>query len=85
MVDFPKRGTKKESKATEKKSRNFLADAKAEHAELFQHYVSNAGDCDDIEQYTEALQADAWKLTERIAKQSWRNGIARGQSKARKE
>lgn len=70
---------KRENAASEKAT-SFLAQAKHEHAELFRQYLANQGEFADLEEYSDGLQADAWSLTEQIAKRSYRNGIARGRS-----
>ena len=64
---------------------SFLRQAQQKHQQLFRSYVRLQGEFRDLEDYTTALQADAWKLTEQVAKQSWRNGIARGQYRAQEE
>jgi hypothetical protein len=58
----------------------FLANAKSEHAALFVTYIAKADEFVSVDEYTDALQAAAWKLTERLAKSSWKNGMARGET-----
>ncbi len=66
------------------KGKSFLASAKQKHQELFRDYVGRQGDFADLLEYTDALQAEAWKLTEEITKQSWKNGVVQGERKARR-
>mgnify|MGYP006969355711 FL=1 len=65
------------------KGKSFLASAKHEHQGIFRDYVELQAEFADLQEYTDALQADAWKLTERIAKESWRNGVVQGERRAR--
>jgi predicted nucleic acid-binding Zn-ribbon protein len=75
---------RKEANAELPKGKSFLASAKHKHQALFRDYVGLQREFADLQEYTDALQADAWKLSEQIAKQSWKNGVAQGQKRARR-
>lgn len=60
--------------------KTFLREARDEHEELFTHFVANADVYDSVNAYTDALQSQAWEITENIVKQSYANGIRRGRS-----
>ncbi|HZP01186.1 MAG TPA: hypothetical protein VFD30_12910 [Terriglobia bacterium] len=79
-MEFPKKLTP-DQPAT---GTSFLAEAKAGHANLFRTFLLKAEDYPSVEEYTDALEAEAWTMTEAIAKQSWKNGVARGQARGRK-
>jgi beta-phosphoglucomutase-like phosphatase (HAD superfamily) len=73
--------TKKEAVKEDKPSgKSFLTEAKRQHQELFDTFADQADEYDGVEEYTDALQAQAWELTELIAKSSYKNGVARGRS-----
>jgi len=73
-------GNKRKEARRQADGAKFMAQAKADHAAVFDSYIELQDEFDNVESYTRALQADAWKVTEQIAKQSWRNGIARGKA-----
>ena len=75
---------RKQANAEAPKGKSFLAAAKHKHQALFRDYVGLQAEFADLQEYSDALQVDAWKLTEEIAKQSWRNGVAQGQRRARR-
>lgn len=75
---------RKDSNAELPKGKSFLASAKRQHQGLFRDYVGLQREFADLQEYTDALQADAWKLTEEIAKQSWKNGVVQGEKRARR-
>lgn len=70
---------RKEANADLPKGKSFLAAAKSKHQDLFRDYIGLQGEFADLQEYTDAVQADAWKLTEEIAKASWRNGVVQGE------
>ena len=72
--------TKNKAAAREPKGKAFLTEAKGEHVQLFHHYLTQQEEFDTPEEFLDALEEDAWKLTEQVVKQSYRNGIARGKS-----
>jgi hypothetical protein len=62
---------------------SFLTQAKGEHAEVFSAFLAKPEEYPTLAEYMAKLEAAAWKVTERIAKASWKNGIARGQARAK--
>jgi hypothetical protein len=80
-MDFPRHRERQERPA---KGESFLTAAKTQFHELFSHYLEIADEFSSIETYTAALEADAWKLCEQLSKQSWHNGIERGQDRGRR-
>ena len=62
----------------ESEGQKFLTQAKARHAELFRNMLEHSEEYSSVETYTQAVEQAAWKLTELLTKDSWRNGIARG-------
>ena len=80
-MEFPKKHQRLGSLPA--KGADFLASAKAEHVALFVGHIAKADDFVSVDEYTDALQAAAWKLTEKIAKTSWKNGMSRGESRRR--
>ena len=66
----------KEPKESAKKQdgKTFLELAKDEYEELFATFVANADQYASVEQYSEALEAQAWELTEPLIKKSFYNG-----------
>jgi hypothetical protein len=75
---------RKEANAEVPKGKSFLASAKHKHQSLFREYVGLQREFADLQEYTDALQTDAWELAEQIAKQSWRNGVVQGERRTRK-
>ena len=65
----------------ESEGQTFLTQAKARHAELFRNMLEHSEEYSSVETYTQAVEQAAWKLTELLTKDSWRNGIARGQGR----
>lgn len=68
---------------TENQERNssgnrFLTEARKEFGELFSQFVEGSEDFSSVEEYTEALEGQAWEMTESIAKASYRNGLSKG-------
>lgn len=74
---------RKEANAEVPKGKSFLAKAKHQHQALFNDYMKLEEEFSGLSEFCDALQADAWKLSEQIAKQSWKNGVAQGQKRAR--
>ena len=74
---------KKDEDAKEQASegKSFLTEAKARHRKVFTAFLKREEEWPSLEEYSNALEVEAWKVTEEIAKQSWRNGIARGQAR----
>jgi hypothetical protein len=54
---------------------------RAEYDALFARFMADADQYDSVEAYTDALAAKAWEITETVLKQSYRNGVRRGQGK----
>ena len=73
--------TKQEPNRPEYDGQKFLTQAKARHAELFRAMLQRCDQYSSVETYTEAIESASWKLTELLTKESWRNGIARGQAR----
>ena len=67
------------------KGQKFWREWKEAHDALFFDAVSSAKDTDDltIEDYTDTLREEAWKLSEKKGTQSYRNGQGAGFAKAR--
>ena len=61
----------------------FLSQAKEEHAAIFRTLLEKADSYSSVETYTDAIEEASWRLTEHLARESWRNGRARGQSRQR--
>jgi hypothetical protein len=80
-MDFPK----KHNAETTTDGASFLAQAKSRHADLFQAFLLKSEDFPTLEEYSAALEKEAWQVTEAIAKASWKNGIARGQARQKRE
>ena len=57
-----------------------MGDGKRAHADLFGELVERADEFSSVETYTEALRQDAWQLAERLVKQSYKNGVMKGQA-----
>jgi hypothetical protein len=75
---------KKQQKTTpqnEPTGKAFLSQAQEEHEALFQGYIEMAEEFDDFPSFVESLHADAWKLTQKIAKASFKNGLDRGKQR----
>lgn len=80
-MDFPSKS--KQQRPQRADGASFLKNAKAEHEALFVSHIGKADEFVSVDEYTDALQAAAWKLTEQIAKKSWKNGVARGEARRR--
>ena len=80
-MDFPNRRGSGHRPASE--GAKFLGQAKEEHAAIFHTLLEKADTFSSVETYTDAIEAASWKLTEALAKESWRNGVARGQTRQR--
>lgn len=77
-MDFPKR---RDTATTTGDGKGFLAQAKAQLHEVFSAVLQKSDDFPTLDEYTDALEKEAWSVTEAIAKASWKNGIARGQGR----
>ena len=80
-MDFP--GKEKQQGDQPANGATFLKNAKEEHQALFVGHVAKADEFASVNDYTDALEAAAWKLTEKFAKKSWKNGVARGEARSR--
>jgi hypothetical protein len=74
-------GTKKKAAATEADGTKFLDAVRAQYDELFARFVANAEEYSSVEEYTDALGAQAWEISETTLKQSYRNGVRKGQAR----
>jgi hypothetical protein len=74
-------GVKKKADVKTSEGKSFLAVVRAEYDALFARFVADADEYDSVEAYTDALAAEAWEITEGVVKQSYRNGVRRGQGK----
>ncbi len=72
---------RQETAKPETEGQKFLTQAKARHAEVFREMLQRCEEYPSVEAYTEAIEQASWKLTEVLTKESWRNGIARGQAR----
>jgi hypothetical protein len=75
-------GGKKKAAADKADGSTFLAEARRELTKVYDSYaplVDNA--YETVEDFLSDLEADVWKIVERIAKESYRNGVRRGQAK----
>ena len=72
---------KKKAATPTPNGKSFLAEAKAEYDELFARFAANADEYDSVDEYTDAVAAQAWELTEGVVKQSYRNGVRKGQAR----
>jgi hypothetical protein len=70
---------KKPTQAAED-GKTFLRQARDEHAALFARFVANADEYDTVEEYTDAIESQAWEITEAVVKQSYMNGIRKGRA-----
>lgn len=68
---------------TAPKGSAFLTESKAKLHEVFEANLERGGDFSTVERWAAALEADVWKLVEQLTKQSWRNGMNRGQERRR--
>lgn len=62
--------------------KDFLALAKRDYYAVFEDFVVRAGDdeFDSFKDFMKELCGAAWQLCEHVAKQSYKNGIAKGRS-----
>jgi hypothetical protein len=60
------------------KGDDFLKSAKETLSVLFAEYVGKAGEFNRVEQYNDALFAEAWTVCESLIKASYRNGLRAG-------
>lgn len=75
-MDFPRRREQTERAA---KGESFLATAKKRFSDIFTQFLDQSETYSSIETYTDALEKEAWQFCEQLAKQSWHNGVGRGQ------
>jgi hypothetical protein len=78
-MEFPIRRVKSERSASE--GAQFLRRAKSEHEALIGKLLEKADTFSSVETYTDAIGQALWSFAESLAKESWRNGIARGQAR----
>jgi hypothetical protein len=80
-MEFSRFGKRAEDAAP--KGSSFLTETKDRLHEVFQSCLERGGDFPTVEKWAAALEADVWTLMEQVSKQSWHNGIARGQERRR--
>lgn len=76
-------GWGKRSDETAPKGSAFLTQSKEQLHEVFEANLARAGEYTTVEHWAAALEAAVWKLVEQLSKQSWRNGVNRGQERRR--
>ena len=76
---------RREQTKTTTDGKAFLTEARDQFAELFGGYVDMEDEFDGLAEFTEALEAEAWKLCEEIVKRSYRNGVTRGQRRQKSD
>lgn len=74
---FRKRQAKQANAADGK---SFLAKAREDHAAIFADIIEREEEFEQLSDFIDHLEAAAWQLCEAMAKQSYKNGIARGRS-----
>jgi hypothetical protein len=79
-MDFPSKKNG-QTKKPESDGQKFLTNAKERHAEIFQSFLAKADEFPSVDEYTDAIEKESWKFTELLTKESWRNGLARGQAR----
>ena len=84
MFDFPTK-SKPENKTAADNGKQFLAQAKEKHQELFESFAENKDEYDDFEDFLGALESQTWELLELVCKASYRNGIKRGQRRQKSD
>lgn len=63
------------------KGGEFLAKAKQEFMVICYEAVELEDQFDDLDRFVAYLSEQLWTYTEKIAKQSWKNGVIRGESR----
>ncbi len=79
-MEFPRKHEQQERAG---KGESFLATAKKRFSDIFTQFLDKAETFTSIETYTDALEKEAWQFCEQLAKQSWHNGVDRGQERRR--
>ena len=77
-MEWPNKNQGGEADERPARGAEFLTNAKREHQELFATFIGKAEDYVSVDEYTDGLESAAWKLTEAIAKASYKNGVSRG-------
>ena len=81
-MDFPAKWAQGKKSPAPAAGPNFLAAAKEDLAHLFAAYAERE-DFDSFQAFMDSLQSDTWAVVEQFLKQSYRNGLGRGQSRYR--
>ena len=77
MFQFNAKTNTKEAKPD---GQTFLSQAREQFRNLFDNYAENAVAFDSVEEYTAALEDQAWEIVEPALKASYANGVKRGRS-----